>query len=227
MLSTRRSTAYLASLVLVGGLLGLAACKPGGGASGGGGSALSKYEAATDFPMGSKTAKVVVVEYASVTCPHCANFHKNVLPALKEKYVTPGKVRYVFREYPTAPALLATAGHALARCAGGDKRDEIIATIMRQQMEMVTQAQGPTGSEQYFVTLGASVGMNADAVKACFSNEAVLKILADVKDGADKAGVTGTPAIFINGEKFDGPIGREMEAGDLDKTLDAALVKAG
>lgn len=224
---TRRMSTAIAMIALTGGLLAVASCKPNGGAAGGGGSALSKYEAATDFPMGSKDAKVVMVEYASVTCPHCANFHNNVLPALKEKYITPGKVRYVFREFPTPPIELAMAGHLIARCAGGEKRDAVISTIMRQQMEMVTQAQGPTGAEQYFKTLAASVGMSDGQFSECLKNEAMLKTLADVREGGIAAGVTGTPTIFINGEKFEGPAGREMETPDLVKALDAAVAKAG
>jgi protein-disulfide isomerase len=227
MFAAARFTRTLAMMGLAGGLIALAACNQGGNTAGGGGSALSKYEAATDIPMGSKDAKVVMVEYASVTCPHCANFHNNVLPVLKEKYITPGKVRYVFREFPTPPVELAMAGHLIARCAGGEKRDAVISTIMRQQMEMVTQAQGPTGAEQYFKTLAASVGMSDGQFNECLKNEALLKTLADVREGGIKAGVAGTPTIFINGEKFEGPGGREMEAGDLTKALDAALAKAG
>jgi protein-disulfide isomerase len=224
---TRRVTTALAMIALTGGLLAVASCKPNSGAAGGGGSALSKYEVATDFPMGSKDAKVVMVEYASVTCPHCANFHNNVLPTIKEKYITPGKVRYVFREFPTPPVELAMAGHLIARCAGGEKRDLVIGTIMRQQQEMVVQAQGPTGAEQYFKTLAASVGMSDSQFSECLKNEAMLKTLADVREGGIAAGVAGTPTIFINGEKYEGPAGREIETPDMVKALDAALAKAG
>jgi protein-disulfide isomerase len=222
---TRRNSTFVASFVLMAGMLGLVACKPGGGATGGGG--ISKYENATDFAMGSKDAKVVMVEYASVTCGHCANFHNNVLPTLKEKYITPGKVRYVYREFPTPPIELAMAGHLIARCAGGEKRDTIISTIMRQQQEMVTQAQGPTGSRQFFLNVAGSAGMSEAQFDTCLKNEDLLKVLAEVREGGIAAGVAGTPTIFINGEKFEKPTGGEMEAGDLDKVLDAALAKAG
>jgi protein-disulfide isomerase len=224
---TRRLTTALAMIALMGGVTAVASCKPNGGAAGGGGSALSKYEAATDIPMGSKDAKVVMVEYASVTCGHCANLNNNVLPEIKEKYVKTGKVRYVYREFPTPPVELAMAGHLIARCAGGEKRDLIIDTIMRQQQELFTQAQGPTGSEQFFKTLAASVGMSDSQFSECLKNESLLKTLADVREGGIAAGVTGTPTIFINGEKLEGPAGREMEASDLVKALDAALAKAG
>lgn len=225
MLTTRRITSVLASVALLGGLAALSACNNAGtGGAGTGG--LSKYEAATDIPMGSKEAKVVVVEYASVTCGHCANFHNNVMPTLKEKYITPGKVRFVFREFPTQPVQVAMAGHAIARCAGADKRDLVISTIMRQQQEMFAQAQGPTGVDQYFKTLAASVGMNEAAYKACLSNEEVLKTLVDVRESGVKANVMGTPTLFINGTLFQAPAGREIEVGDMTKALDEALAKA-
>jgi protein-disulfide isomerase len=222
----RRASKLFASLALLGGLATLAACNNNSPAGGGAG-ALSKYEVASDISQGSKDAKVVVVEYASVTCPHCANFHNNVLPAIKEKYIKTGKVRYVFREFPTPPVELAMAGHAIARCAGGDKRDLVISTIMRQQPDLFAQAQGPTGAEQYFKTLASSVGMNDDQFKACLSNEEVLKTLVDVREGGVKAGITGTPTLFINGEKYAGPAGREIETKDIIPVLDAAIAKAG
>ena len=74
--------------------------------------------------MGSTDAKVTIIEYASLTCPHCAEFHKNVLPTLKSKYIDTGKVRYILREFPLDD--LATAGFMLARCAGDEKYYAIV-----------------------------------------------------------------------------------------------------
>jgi protein-disulfide isomerase len=210
--------------LVLGAVLLASACGPT--ANNGSGKAASKFETVTDFPVGSKEAKVVMVEYASITCPHCANFHMTVLPTIKEKYITPGKVRYVFREFPTPPTELAMAGHLVARCAGGDKRDQVIDTLMRQQGDLVTQAQGPTGAKQAFLNIALSVGMNESQFDACMKNEEQLKTLVDVRDGGIEAGVTGTPTIFINGEKFEGPAGREATPEDISKALDAALAKA-
>ncbi|MFY7762261.1 DsbA family protein [Aquidulcibacter sp.] len=220
-----RNFGFVAKLAVVATALALSACGPStGGKSGGAPS--SALENATDFPMGSKDAKVVMIEYASITCPHCANFHTNVLPTIKEKYITPGKVRYVFREFPTMPVELATAGHLLARCAGGEKRDQVIDALMRGQSELVTQAQGPSGAKQALLNVAVSVGMNEAQFDACMANQDQLKILVEVQEGGVKAGVQGTPSIFINGEKFEGPGGREMTADDVSKALDAALAKA-
>ncbi|AMS29161.1 MAG TPA: hypothetical protein DIU09_11545 [Hyphomonadaceae bacterium] len=220
-----RNFGFIAKLAVVATALAVSACGPStGGKSGGAPS--SALENATDFPMGSKDAKVVMIEYASITCPHCANFHTNVLPTIKEKYITPGKVRYVFREFPTMPVELATAGHLLARCAGGEKRDQVIDALMRGQSELVTQAQGPSGAKQALLNVAVSVGMNEAQFDACMANQDQLKILVEVQEGGVKAGVQVTPSIFINGEKFEGPGGREMTADDVSKALDAALAKA-
>lgn len=219
------SIGFVAKTAVIATALILSACSPGGGGASGGvpGSAL---ENATDFPVGSKDAKVVMIEYASVTCPHCANFHTQVLPTIKEKYISTGKVRYVFREFPTEPVQLATAGHLLARCAGGEKRDQIIDALMRGQRELFAQAQGPTGAEQALLNIAVSAGMDKAKFDACMANQDILKDLVDIREGGVKAGVQGTPTIFINGEKFEGPTTREMTVDDVTKALDAALAKA-
>jgi protein-disulfide isomerase len=217
---SRRHIAIAAALVAS---LGLAACNNGGGAAGGG----SPYELATDLPMGSKDAKVVLVEYASITCPHCANFHNNVLPTIKEKYVDTGKVRYVFREFPTAPVVIASAGHLLRRCVAADKRDGVLDALMRGQQEIFVAAQGPGGVKPAMLQIAAAAGMNEQEFDACMNNRELLKVLADVRQSGIDAGVQGTPALFINGEPFAAPAGREIEAKDLEPVLDAALAKAG
>ncbi len=216
---------FVTKTALVATALILSACSPstGGKSAGATGGAL---ENATDFPVGSKDAKVVMIEYASITCPHCASFHTEVLPTIKEKYINTGKVRYVFREFPTEPVQLATAGHLLARCAGGEKRDQIIDALMRGQRELFTQAQGPSGAEQALLNVAVSAGMDKGQFDACMANQDLLKVLVDIREGGVKAGVEGTPTIFLNGEKFEAPAAREMTADDVSKAIDAALAKA-
>ena len=79
---------------------------------------ISQFEREADFAIGSETANVALVEYASVSCGHCANWHSTVYPDFKKKYIDTGKVRYIFRTFPTAPIQLADAGHKIAMCAG-------------------------------------------------------------------------------------------------------------
>lgn len=198
--------------------IGIAACNKTGGAA-------SSYELATDIPVGSKDAKVVMVEYASITCPHCARFEKDVMPTILKNYVETGKVRYVFREFPTPPIELASAGHLLGRCVAPDKRQALIETLMAQQVEIYTQAQAGNAL-QPFMTIAASVGMNEDAFKACMQDKDKLQILVDVQDyGQNHDKVTGTPSVFVNGKLVTGPVGREFNVQDISAALDAELAK--
>ncbi len=102
---------------------------------------LNLAELATPGPLGDKIlgsdkAPVTIIEYASVTCPHCAVFHTEVYPKLKEKFIDTGKVRFVFREFPTAPANASIAGFMLARCSG-DKYFPLIDAMMEQQRSWI------------------------------------------------------------------------------------------
>jgi protein-disulfide isomerase len=85
-----------------------------------------------DKVLGADNAPVTIVEYASVTCPHCATFHQQTYPTLKSKYIDTGKVRLIFREFPTQPAPVAIAGFMLARCAG-DRYYPMLDAIFDQQ----------------------------------------------------------------------------------------------
>lgn len=212
-----------ATLALAG--LGLGACEQGaGGATGG----SSSYELPSDVPVGSKDAKVVIVEYASITCPHCAAFNNTVKPQLKAEYIDTGLVRFVFREFPTPPVELAMAGHMLAFCAGPEKRDALLDTLFRQQMEIFQQARGPGGPRSALLPIAAAAGVNETDFDACMANEDVLQRMRDVyKHGVEVDRVSGTPTLFINGQEFRAPGGREIAFTDLKPAVDAALAAAG
>jgi protein-disulfide isomerase len=96
---------------------------------------LMKPSDLTELAVGPADAKVVVIEFASMTCGHCAKFHKNVWPEFKKKYVDTGKVRFIFREFPLDN--LATAASMLARCAGGDKTFPLIEALFEKQEEWI------------------------------------------------------------------------------------------
>src|SRR6202044_1168049 len=90
-----------------------------------------------DVMLGSDKAPVTIIEYASMTCPHCAHFSENTFPELKKRYIDTGKVRFIFREFPLDA--LAAAGFMLARCAGNDKFMPVIETLFAQQKDWVVQ----------------------------------------------------------------------------------------
>ena len=106
-------------------LFALGACQK----SGAGGAA----PAGGDMIMGQETAPITIIEYASTTCPHCKHFHETVMPGLKANYIDPGKVKFIFREFPTPPVAIAVAQFQIARCAGKDKYFALLDTFFKEQ----------------------------------------------------------------------------------------------
>ena len=127
--------------------------------------------------IGSDKAPVTIIEYASMTCPHCAHFEETTFPELKKRYIDTGKVRYIMREFPLDA--LAAAGFMLARCAGKDKYMPMIETLFAKQSDWVVQ--------QPLEPLGASPSSSAsptDSFKACLANQKVLDNIQTVRDHA-------------------------------------------
>jgi protein-disulfide isomerase len=205
----------------------LTACgQTGAPATGSGGKAANQWEVPGDFALGSPDAKVVIIEYASIMCPHCAHFHRDVVPALKANYIDKGLVRYVFRDFPTPPMEIATAGHLMARCAGPAKYHDVIAALMGQQENIIRAAQGPTGVRQALVQIAASAGMSEQQFDACLKDQAQLDAIAKtVQDGQQKYNITGTPTVIINGEVIKDP--KVVTAAGISELIDARLKAAG
>ncbi len=152
-----------------------------------------------DMALGAaEGAKVTVVEYASVTCGHCAAWQTEVWPQFKAKYVDTNKVRYVFREFPTAPQPVAVAGFLIARCAGEGQYFDVIEDVMASQAEW----QAGTPPRQSLQRIATAAGLNDQQFKACLSDPDGLAAMDQrIKAGLD-AGVTGTPTFFVNGQKI-------------------------
>ncbi|KQW83174.1 DsbA family protein [Brevundimonas sp. Root1279] len=174
-----------------------------------------------DMALGAADgAKVTVVEYASVTCPHCAAWQEETWPAFKTKYVDTNKVRYVFRELPTPPAPTAVAGFLLARCAGDEaKYFQVIHELMADQREFVTNPRAT------LFRVGNAVGLNQQQVQQCITDEAALKAADKRSKQAVDAGVSTTPAFFVNGTQVITPGGEGASIDDLSKVIDAELAK--
>ncbi len=174
-----------------------------------------------DMSLGSVKAKVTVIEYASMSCPHCARFNNNVFPAFRKKYVDSGKVRYVLREYLTQPVEVAEAGFMLARCAGAGGYFRVIDTFFHGQDEMYrTGDAGPL-----IGVAGAVGGLSAPQIEACLSDDAARKSLeARVEGYATHENVESTPTFVINGQKLP-ELDHEVQLADLDNAIAPLLSK--
>ncbi len=154
---------------------------------------------ADDYVIGEATAPVTIIEYASLTCPHCARFHGQVLPALKKELIESGKVRLVYRDFPLDQ--LAMAGSVLARCAGRDRYFAFLDVLFRDQSRWA-RSQDPVQALSQIARLG---GMGKEKFQSCLSDKKLQDgILKQKLDGSQKYQVNSTPTLIINGKKFSG-----------------------
>lgn len=151
-----------------------------------------------DMALGPAEAKVTIVEYASMTCGHCATFHKNVFPELKKKYIDTGKVRFVMREFPLDN--LAAAAAMLARCAGQDKAYPLVETLFQTQADW---AYGQGNPVPRLFDVAKQAGFTQESFEKCLTDQKLLdQVNAQRSRAADQFGITATPSFFINGKKL-------------------------
>ena len=162
---------------------------------------LMKAGALPDLVLGKADAPCTIVEYASLTCGHCANFHNKVLPVLKTKYIDTGKVRLIMREFPLQN--LAAGAAMLARCAGGaEKTIAFTGALFAKQDEWAFQAQNPLPELFKFAK---QAGFTQESFDKCLTDQKLLDDITAVRARAsEKFGVDATPAFFINGKRFNG-----------------------
>ncbi len=159
-----------------------------------------------DLAIGAADAKVTVVEYASMTCGHCANFHKKVFPALKTKYVDSGKVRFILREFPLDD--LAAAASMLSRCAGGSadpaKSYDLTSILFEKQEDWAFQKGNPVPK---LFEIAKQAGFTQESFDKCLADQKLLEqITATRERGSKTFGVNSTPTFFINGKRLaEGP----------------------
>ena len=177
---------------------------------------LMKPDALPEMSMGDDKAPVTVIEYASMTCPHCAHFQELTFPELKKRYIDTGKVRYIFREFPLDS--LAAAVFMLARCAGETDKTRYFAmidTMFRQQRTWAVEKP----LEPLF-NLAKQAGFTKQTFDACLSNQKVLDGIESIRQRAVKEfKVESTPTFFINGTKAPGALSIE----DMAKLIDPQL----
>jgi protein-disulfide isomerase len=177
---------------------------------------VAKPVSLPDMALGPATATVTITEYASMTCPHCADFNEKVFPKIKSEYIDTNKVRYVFREFPLD--IKAAAGSMLARCIAKDDAGKYFAVIdmlFRQQNDWVVK-----NTTETLTRIGKQAGLSQQQVEDCLKDQALLdKIAADQKYAADVLKVNSTPSFFINGELIKG----DTRFEEFDKRLKSLL----
>ena len=154
-------------------------------------------EPLADIVMGSEDAPVTIVEYASMTCPHCAAFHNGPFKELKSEYIDTGKVKFVLREFPLDRLALAVA--VLARCKS-DKYYDIVDLYFENQQVWATN-DDPVGK---MFALAQQAGFSRDEFGECINDRAVQEGIYANRARGEAEGVTGTPTLYIDGEKYDG-----------------------
>jgi protein-disulfide isomerase len=177
---------------------------------------VAKPVSLPDMALGPANAPVSIVEYSSLTCPHCADFAANVFPMLQSKYIDTGKVRFVSREFPLE--IKAVGASMLARCAANgnaQKYFDATAMLFKQQQAVFEH------TTETLKSVGGKFGMSEEAVETCIKDNALLdKIKADQDFAYETLKVDATPTFFINGERVKG----SMSFEEFEKKL-APLLK--
>ena len=154
-----------------------------------------------DFVIGNEDAKITIIEYASLSCSHCADFHVNTLETLKKEYIDTGKVKMVFRDYPfNYPALL---GSMVLRCIPENYRYDYMNDLFKLQTDWVNKKNKKTIQELYKIM--QSGGMTKDEYDACIYNtELENEILKGVMEAQNQFNIKSTPSFIIDGKLIEG-----------------------
>ena len=167
-----------------------------------------------DVALGPADAKVTIIEYASLTCSHCAAFHKESWPELKKRYIDTGKVRFILREFPLDP--LATAGFMLARCDGEGKYYPITDLLFDQQRNWAF-TEKPLDALR---SMMRQAGFSQEKFDACLKDQKLYDAVNAVKNrGMDQFKVDSTPTFFINGQRHPG----NLSIDELEKIIKPLL----
>jgi protein-disulfide isomerase len=169
-----------------------------------------------DVVLGPANSRVTIIEYASMSCGHCAEFHKTIYPKIKAEYIDTNKIRYIFREFPLD--IKAAAGSMLARCVGKDdpnKYHAVVDILFATQNDWVLK-----DTSEQLKRIAKQAGMSDDAFNACLANQSMLDAMKQGQDQAyEKFKVDSTPTFFVNGSKLKG--GASFE--DFKKLIDPNL----
>jgi len=188
-------------------------------------SACSKSSPSGDLgqmSLGPATAKVTVVEYASLGCPICARWNNDNWDAFKAKYVDTGRVHYIYREMMTGEAPVAMAGFLLAHCVGKDKYFQVIDAVYRQVGPLLESGQQAAERDR-LIKVAESAGLTDDQFNACVSDDKAINAeQAKTENTAKTNNIDSTPTFVINGKTLTG----YQDMATLDKAIADAQAAA-
>lgn len=173
--------------------------------------ALAKPPGNGEMALGKDDAKITIMEYASMSCPHCAKFANDELPKFMKEYIDTGKARFVLREFPHNDA--AVGAFMVARCAPKEKYFPLVDVMFKTQEKWV-----PSPLEG-LKAIALQSGFTEESFMACLNNQAVAKGILDERARGTSFGVEGIPTFFINGERYKG----EPTFEEMKKIIDPLL----
>ena len=169
-----------------------------------------------DHVLGKPDAPVTIVEYASLTCGHCATFHKNVLPKLKSEWIDTGKAKLVYRDFPTGPKNLSVGASMINHCAQPEFYFRLLSVLMESQESWMTSGNPLVELKKY----AKLAGVSSEKVDACLKDQTLASAIEErAVDAHRKYGIEGTPTLLVNGKVVPGGA---VSFEELDKALKAA-----
>lgn len=171
-----------------------------------------------EMALGDPNAPVKIIEYMSMTCPHCAHFHENTFEAIKTKYVDTGKVYFVLREFPFPQDTASLAAFMLARCTTEDKFFPFVSTMLKQQRTWAAPVDGDVRGAM--LQMSKLAGFTQETFDACLTNAQLAGDVSAVRDrGAQEFGVQSTPTFLINGKAYSG----DMSVDSMSALIESLL----
>lgn len=179
-----------------------------------------------DIVVGDPDAPLTLVEYASWTCGACFDFHSRIMPTIKADYIDTGKVKLVFREFPTPPNNVAVAGFVVARCSGEDQYYATVEELFDRQSAFLTLARNGGQVAEALKQVAANNGVDGEeGYDACMKDQNNRDAIKASIAAARVDGVTATPTFFLNGELMEQ--NARLSAVTFAAALDEALETAG
>ncbi len=159
---------------------------------------VKNIKANEEIFLGDKDSKITVIEYASMTCIHCANFHINVYPKIKKEYIDTNKIKFIFRDFPLDKQAL--YGSLLAKCAPKEKYFDYVKLVLTNQKKWISN------NDEFIkklINIGKLAGLNEKKIENCFKNEKLVDEIIKIRSiGEKEYNIDSTPSFIINGKKY-------------------------